>query len=119
MKKVLFSVLALTFTAGTQVFAQDQAQVNTISAPASPVATTTATAGATIATDASEDNRTAVDPANLPEAIKKTLASDQYKGWQLVSASLVKGKTEYYELQMKKGEETTALKLDKNGNVVS
>jgi hypothetical protein len=114
MKKVLFSVLAMTFTAGTQVFAQDQAQVNTISAPASPVAATTA--GATIAAD---DNKTPVDPANLPEAIKKTLATDQYKDWQVVSAALVKGKNEYYELQMKKGEETTALKFDKNGNVVS
>lgn len=118
MKKVLFSMLAMTFTAGTQVFAQDQAQVNTISAPASPVAAHTA-AGATIAVAAAQDNKTAVDPANLPEAIKKTLAGDQYKEWQLVSASLVKGATEYYELQMKKGEETTALKLDKNGKVVS
>ncbi|MFA6152027.1 MAG: hypothetical protein WC716_11945 [Chitinophagaceae bacterium] len=115
MKKVLFSVLAITFTAGTQAFAQDQ--VTPVIANASPVATINAEVPQAAATP--QDNKSQIAAENLPEAVKKTLASEKYKDWTVASAWLVKGKTEYYELQMKKGEETTSLKFDANGNVIS
>lgn len=119
MKKVLFSVFAITLTAGANAFAQDQ--VTPVTAPAAPVqvsANVVAAAEPQVATAIPQENKTEVAAANLPEAIKKVLASDKYKDWTLASAWLVKGPKEHYELQMKKGEETTSLKFDAKGNLV-
>lgn len=113
MKKLLFSVFAITLTAGTSAFAQDQ-QVAAVEAPAVAGHAVDAVQAVAVA----QDEKTQVEAANLPESIKKVLASDKYKDWTLASAWLVKGAKEHYELQMKKGEETTALKLDKDGNIV-
>jgi len=118
MKKVIFSVFAIALS--TAAIAQDQA---TIAAPAAPITATATPVTATIA-DANiavsaQDDKKQVEASALPEAIKKVLATDQYKQWTVASAWLVKGEKEHYELQMKKGEETTSLKFDKDGNVVS
>lgn len=102
MKKVILSVATLTlFTAAS--FAQDAAV-----AIATPVAEATAQG----------EDKKKVEESALPEAIKKTLSSDQYKEWKLVSAWHVTGKQEYYLLDMKKGDENTTLKMNKEGQVI-
>jgi hypothetical protein len=114
MKKVLFSMFALAMT--TAAFAQDQVAPAAAEAPVAAAAP--AQAPVASAAVAEQDSKTKVEAANLPEGVKKTLASDKYKDWSVDSAWLVKGAKEYYELQMKKGEEVTSLKLDKDGNLI-
>ncbi|HTH56011.1 MAG TPA: hypothetical protein VL728_08180 [Cyclobacteriaceae bacterium] len=59
--------------------------------------------------------KTEVKAADLPDAVKKTLASDDYKGWEIAKAYLAK---EIYEVELKKGTETKTVKLDKDGKIV-
>ncbi|MXV51884.1 hypothetical protein GS399_12940 [Pedobacter sp. HMF7647] len=57
---------------------------------------------------------------DLPEAVKTTLTSDEFKEWIPSAAFLVKSKdAEYYEVQVTKGQETKAVKIDKYGKPVS
>jgi hypothetical protein len=62
-----------------------------------------------------------VKPEDLPDPIKKALANAPYNEWQVASAFSVTaddGK-QHYEIDLKKGEEeTTTVKLDKDGNPV-
>ena len=64
--------------------------------------------------------KTPVKPEELPDAVKTTLASDKYKEWIPTAAFLVtaKDKTEWYQVDVKKGEETASLKIGKDGVVV-
>jgi hypothetical protein len=66
------------------------------------------------------DDRTPVKLEELPDAIKKVLASDDFKEWIPSEAFLVKTDkgSEYYEINVKKGEQTGSLKIDKDGNAV-
>lgn len=114
MKKMILSAFALTVF-GTASFAQTATQT---APPANDPATGQTVAQATPAAVAQDNNKKQVDAAALPDGIKKTLASDQYKDWQLASAWLVSGPAEYYILEMQKGEEKTTLKLDKDGKQV-
>lgn len=62
-----------------------------------------------------------VKPEDLPEPIKKTLADAPYNEWQVTSAFSVTAEDgkQHYEINLKKGEEeTTTVKLDKDGNPV-
>lgn len=64
----------------------------------------------------STETRTAVKPEELPEAVKQTLASDDYKGWTPSTLFLVKGGTEYYEVTLtKEGSQANTVKIDKEG----
>jgi hypothetical protein len=64
-------------------------------------------------------SKTPVKIEELPDAVKATLSSDRYKDWAPVGAFLIKdGKTEYYLVDVKKAEETTSLKIGKDGIVV-
>jgi hypothetical protein len=66
-----------------------------------------------------DDNKTQVDPAALPDAVKTTLGGDTYKGWTVSSAWLVKTATaEYYEIQLSKDNQKNTVKLDKDGKTV-
>lgn len=65
-----------------------------------------------------DNTKTAVKVDELPEAVKKTLASDAYKGWTASEAYLVKGEKEYYEIILKKEAEVKTVKLNKDGIVV-
>lgn len=66
-----------------------------------------------------DDNKTQVDPATLPDAVKTTLAGDAYKGWTVSNAWLVKtGNAEYYEIQLSKDNQKNTVKLDKDGKTV-
>lgn len=65
-----------------------------------------------------DNTKTPVKIDELPEGVKKTLATDAYKGWTASEAFLVKGKTEYYEITVKKEAEVKTVKLNKEGIVV-
>lgn len=98
MKKLILSAFALSLVAVTTVNAQ----------------ASTATAAATV-----QDSKTPVKIEDLPEAVKNTLKADEYKESIPTSANLVKENgNEYYAIELKKGTETTTLKLDKEGKLV-
>ena len=100
MKKLIISAMALTLIAFNSVQSE-------------PVLTT-----ATEITSAQE--KVAVKPEDLPESVKTTLASDTYAGWQVVSAFLVTkpDNSQFYEISLKKGEESSTVNLDKEGKKV-
>lgn len=68
-----------------------------------------------------QDEKKPVKAEELPDAVKGTLAGDEYKEWKVEKAFQVKPATgaEYYELELKKGEEAKTVKLDKDGKVVA
>ncbi|SEL04287.1 intein N-terminal splicing region [Chitinophaga rupis] len=68
-----------------------------------------------------QDEKKPVKVEELPDAVKATLASDDYKEWKADKAFWVKPATgaEYYEVELKKGEEAKTVKLDKDGKVVA
>jgi len=100
MKKLIISTFCLMLLAlgTTQTFAQTQS-----------VPTTTGT-----------QEKVSVKPEDLPEPIKTTLATDAYAGWQVSSAFLITkpDNTQFYEISLKKGEETSKVNLDKDGKKV-
>jgi hypothetical protein len=59
--------------------------------------------------------KTEIKPENLPDAVKKTLAGDAYKGWEISKAYVAK---EVYEVELKKGADTKTFKFDKEGNSI-
>ena len=100
MKKLIISAMALTLIAFANVQA-NPVLVNTMEI-------------------ISNQEKVAVKPEDLPEAIKTTLSGDTYAGWQVTSAFLVtkEDNSQFYELSLKKGEETSTLNLDKDGKKV-
>lgn len=101
MKKMILAAFALTaFAANT--YAQDA----TTAAAATP---------APQAQPQAAENKTQIATSALPEAVQKTLATDAYKDWKVVTAWQVTGAKEYYVLDVQKGEEKKTLKLNKEG----
>ncbi len=100
MKKLIISAFALSIISFASV------QANTLTAPVSVV---------TVAQE-----KVAVKPEDLPEAVKTTLAGDAYAGWEVTGAFLVtkQDNTQYFEIALKKGEETSTVNLDKDGKKV-
>lgn len=99
MKKLIFSVLTVAFVATS-------ASIVTAQSAAAPQ------------TAQAQETKTKVDPASLPEAVKATLAGDDYKDWQVNNAFEVKGATPYYEIELKKGDARNTVKLDKDGKKI-
>ncbi|WP_298740486.1 hypothetical protein [uncultured Chitinophaga sp.] len=68
-----------------------------------------------------QDEKTPVKVEELPDAVKAALAGDDYKEWKAEKAFMVKPASgaEYYEVELKKGEEAKTVKLDKDGKVVA
>lgn len=64
--------------------------------------------------------KTPVELKDLPDAVKATLASDKYKEWIPTAAFLVTkaDKSEHYQIDVKKGEETASLNIGKDGVVI-
>lgn len=61
-------------------------------------------------------------PVNdLPEAIKTTLISDAYKGWEISKAYIITdgNDTRYYTIDLIKGEETMSVNLDSEGREIA
>ena len=61
-----------------------------------------------------------VELKDLPEPVKAVLKSEEAKELTPVAAFLVTNadKTQYYQIDVKKGEETGSIKIDKAGKVV-
>ncbi len=107
MKKVLIASAALFLAAITNVNAQTGKQPvdkkETVQSPQ----------------NLDQQTKTPVKPEALPEAIKKTTSTgEDYKGWVVGSAFLVKGATEYYEVTFTKEKETKTVKFSKEGNPI-
>nr|WP_295930807.1 hypothetical protein [uncultured Dyadobacter sp.] len=64
-------------------------------------------------------SKVTVRPEDLPEAVKSTLAGS-YSEWKVTSAYLVTrdDNSQYYEINIKRAEETSTLNLDKYGKKV-
>ncbi len=63
--------------------------------------------------------KTPIKLESLPDPIKSVLATDIFKTWVPSTAfSVTAGTTQYYEVDVKKGTETKALKFDKDGKVI-
>lgn len=64
--------------------------------------------------------KTPVKIEELPDAVKATLSSDQYKDWTPTGAFKITeaNKPAYYQVDVKKGEETTSLKIGADGSVI-
>jgi hypothetical protein len=59
-----------------------------------------------------------VNMEDLPEAVKTTLQADIFKEWIPNSATLVKSEDkEYYQIEVKKGEEVRAIRIGADGKV--
>ena len=79
----------------------------------------TATKGTNVAISAQVDaNKVKITEDQLPQAIKTTLAKDDYKDWKVDTAYFYKGDKEYYQVVLKKDTETKTVNFDKDGNVV-
>lgn len=102
MKKIILSAAFLAFAGLTAVKAND------IKAP--------------IVVTALQDSvtKTPVEVKDLPDAVKTTLASDKYKEWIPTASFLVTkaDKSEYYQIDVKKQEETASLKIGKDGVII-
>lgn len=105
MKKLVISALALTLVSFASVQAECLSNPNE---------------GTALSHVTSVQDRVEVKPADLPEGIKSVIKSDDFKGWEVANAFLVTAadKTQYYELNVKRGKESARVKLDKNGNNV-
>ncbi|MCF0063880.1 hypothetical protein MUK70_26755 [Dyadobacter chenwenxiniae] len=100
MKKLILPALLMTILGATEV------QANTTKAGTFALCST--------------QGKVAVRPDDLPEAVKNTLSGDAYAGWQVTSAFLVtkEDNSQYFEVNAKKGEESTVINLDKYGKKV-
>lgn len=101
MKKLILSAAFLTFAGLTAVQASEmQNSVKIVTLQDSVI-------------------KTPIKLDELPDAVKATLQSEPYKDWTAIAAFSVKdGKKEYFQVDVKKEEETASLKLDKEGKPV-
>lgn len=102
MKKIILSAAFLAFAGLT---AANASEVK------SPVAIT-------IQQDST--TKTPVDLKDLPEPVKATLQTEPVKQWTPTAAFLVTNadKTQYYQIDIKKENETASVRLDKDGKPV-
>lgn len=66
---------------------------------------------------AQQDEKVKIKPEELPEAVKKALEMQDYRGW-LVDAAYKDTSKETYEVHLKNGAETKIVKFDKDGKKV-
>jgi hypothetical protein len=114
MKKLLFATLVLTgsvVAANAQEVSKDSAAVSS-----STTTTTTTASGSTVAAD--QDASAQIKSDELPEAVKKALEGDEYKGWIINAASYDK-KDEKYVVELKNGADSKKVKFNKEGKVLN
>jgi Tfp pilus assembly major pilin PilA len=73
-----------------------------------------------VAVQQDSTTKTPVELKDLPEPVTKTLQSDPVKAWTPTAAFLVTNadKTTYYQVDVKKEQETGSLKIDKDGKII-
>jgi hypothetical protein len=119
MKKLMFASLALL---GSVALANAQEatpapapqESNQATETAAPAPTETAAPAPAAAQD--QDDKTKIKSEELPEAVKKALEAQEYRGWLIDAAYHVKS-TDSYEVELKNGAETKAVKFNKDGTV--
>lgn len=106
MKKVLFIVASFMFVGG-------------ISANAQEVSSTTkeTVAVAEKKVTAVNQEKTKITKDELPQAVQTTLAGDDFKGWSLINAYVIKAKN-HYEVELMNGAELKTFKFDAEGKVI-
>ncbi|MFA4870358.1 MAG: hypothetical protein WC623_19335 [Pedobacter sp.] len=102
MKKIILSAAILAFAGLTTVKASE------IKTPI------------VISTLQDSVTKTPVELKDLPDPVKATLSSEKYKEWIPTAAFLVTNadKSEHYQVDVKKQEETASLKIGKDGVVI-
>jgi hypothetical protein len=96
MKKLLFLALSLLLLANTYSLAKRMMKDSP-----SPVY--------------HQEEKTKIKKEELPEAARKTLEGDAFKGWTVLNS--YKTKSGEYEVELKKAENTQTIKFDKDGKV--
>lgn len=100
MKKIILSAAFLAFAGIATV------QASEVNTPA-------------MVTVQDSTTKTPVKLEELPDPVKATLQTDTYKEWVPTAAFLVTAadKSEWYQVDVKKGEETASLNIGKDGVV--
>jgi len=111
MKKLMFASLALL---GSVALANAQEATPPTESNKATEAVAPAPAPAPAAVD--QDDKTKIKSEELPEAVKKSLEAQEYRGWLIDAAYHVKS-TDSYEVQLKNGAETKTVKFSKDGKV--
>ena len=101
MKKMIVSAFMLVALAATHTM---RAQDVKTAPPAS-------------VSSAAQDNKTKIDPASLPGAVKTTLQGDAYKDWTPSNAWAVNTTPASYVVELKKDDKTTTLNISEDGKV--
>ena len=131
MKKVIFASLALLGSVAlvsaqeatpTQESNKATETVTPAPAPTEQAAPTDQVAPAPqdqVAPAAAEvqDEKMKIKSEELPEAVKKTLEAQEYRGWLIDAAYHIKS-TDSYEVELKNGAEAKTVKFDKDGKKV-
>lgn len=123
IKKMIVPALAM-MVFSTASFAQASSEPARSKEPTPVTKTLDATTGnvakpeASVAAQDQKEEKVQVEISALPEGVQKALSTDAYKDWKPTTAWHVKGATEYYVVELKKGEETTKVKLDASGKQV-
>lgn len=63
------------------------------------------------------DEKVKVKKEDLPEAVKASLAGNDYKGWEISECYMYK-EAGTYEIELKNGDEKKTVKLDKDGKAI-
>jgi hypothetical protein len=98
MKKLVFAMLAF----GASVVAVQAQETQPAADPSSS------------AVAPAQDDKVKIKAEELPEAVKKSLEAQEYKGWLINTAYHIKS-TDTYEVELKNGAETKTFKFDKDG----
>ncbi len=126
MKKVIFASLALLGSVAlvnaqeatpTQESNKATETVTPAPAPQDQVAPVAPQDQVAPAAAEAQDDKTKIKSEELPEAIKKTLEAQEYRGWLIDAAYHVKS-TDSYEVELKNGAEAKTVKFDKDGKKV-
>jgi hypothetical protein len=109
MKKLMFASLALL---GSVALANAQEATP----PKESDKATEAVAPAPAPAAVDQEDKTKIKSEELPEAVKKSLEAQEYRGWLIDAAFHIKS-TDSYEVQLKNGAETKVVKFSKDGKV--
>ena len=127
MKKLMFASLALlgsvVFVNAQEATPKDESNKATEAVTPAPPAQDPAVAPAPAQDPAvapapqDQDDKAKIKSEELPEAVKKTLEAQEYRGWLIDAAYHVKS-TDSYEVELKNGAEAKTVKFDKDGKKV-
>ena len=113
----MFASLALLGSVALVNAQNAPTQESTQAAPAVTPAPAPTQDAAVAPAPADQDDKAKIKSEELPEAVKKSLEAQEYRGWLINGATHVKS-TDTYEVELKNGAETKVVKFSKDGKVV-